>query len=89
MTITEKGGYMIDETQLSKGEAIIFIQLLTCERERHKRESVIASIKWQHISTKEYLICHFWGSCIKRHEEDIVLINKTITYLEQKFNLEG
>ena len=88
MTIVEKGQHLIDETQLDKGEAIVFIQLLICERARHVKERILAQMTWQHTSTNETLKTHFWNSCVIRHKEDITMIDKTISYLEQKFNLK-
>ena len=87
MTITEKGHHFIDETQLDKAEAIIFIQLLECEKQRHRKEKILAAMKSRHTSTNDPLQQHFWTSCVIRHEEDIIMIDKTIQYLINKFNL--
>lgn len=78
---------MIDETQLDKDESIEFILFLMQERNRHKVASAECLMKIKTSINKSLIYLTFWFSSYKRHLQDIEMIDKSIEYLSDKFEL--
>jgi len=87
MTVVSKGDNMINETLLTKDEAISFLDCMYDELYRHRlnaRESDV--LHWKNLNNK--VKAFFWQSSTIRHHQDCDMILKTIEYLEEKYNLK-
>ena len=78
--------FMIDEKLLDKDESIEFIHCLEVELFRHiiSQNNCLSNIQSLKCS---FLFLTFWFSSYKRHIQDIEMIEKSINYLKQKWNL--
>jgi hypothetical protein len=79
--------FMIDEKQLDKQESIEFILFLMQEKNRHKVASAECLMKIKTSVNKSFIYLTFWFSSYKRHLQDIEMIDKSIDYLSDKFEL--
>lgn len=78
---------MIDETLLTKKEAISFLECMYIELHRHKQASQEALVNCL-TNINNQVKYRFWHYGRIRHEEDIDMILHTIKYLEEKYDLK-
>jgi len=81
--ITLKKGHYIDETQLNKEEAKLFIDFLTDERNRHAQE--MYRCKEEAFKDVHPFLSIVYYSAVTRHLDDIQHIDRTIVYLQEKY----
>ena len=83
--LTNKNPTMIDEKKLDKHEAWFFIRCMEDELQRHKTAQSTAS-KMVQITTS-IVTKRFYEYSIIRHQEDIIMIRETISYLKGKWKI--
>lgn len=88
--LKDKGHYMIDETKLDKEQAKEFLIFMEQEKLRHEWAMDVSVLKvrdcvWEgNKNTLKFMFNYF---CAKRHQQDIEMIQQTIFYLRNKFDL--
>jgi len=83
--LANKNPTMIDEKKLDKDEAWFFIRCMEDELQRHKLAQESAG-KMVHITT-DAVTKRFYEYSVIRHQEDIIMIRRTIYYLNRKWKL--
>lgn len=78
--------FMIDEKLLDKDESREFISCLEIELDRHEVSKIDCLTKIELSSS--LLLLTFWFSSYKRHIQDIKMIEKSIEYLKEKWQLK-
>jgi len=87
MTIALKKNNMIDENQLDRNEAVKFILFLEEEKERHK--IAIHSCQFSKTLFKDCpVLKQAYKSSIERHLDDIIMTQKTIDLLRNKWDIK-
>jgi hypothetical protein len=87
MVLLNKGDSLLDETKLTKQEAISFLDCMYAELHRHKYEAKYAHVLAL-INMGNEVKHQFWLFGEQRHYDDCNMILKTIKYLEEKYNLK-
>ena len=86
MKFKENHYFMLDEKELDRKESITFIECLEDEKKRHEnaRSLCLALLS---KSDKPEIFMLFMFSSYKRHQQDIDMIQASIDYLVEKWNL--
>lgn len=83
--LTNKNPTMIDEKKLGKSETRFFIRCMQDELQRHKlaQNTAVKMI----ILADDEVTKRFYDYSVTRHQEDINMIRKTISYLQRKWDI--
>lgn len=77
---------MLDEKELDREEAAIFLEFLEDEKKRHEKERTICMALLSR-SDKPAISALLMFSSYKRHQQDIDMIQASIDYLRVKWHL--